>query len=138
MVATNRIQEFLVTVWGKEGLEVNLQCLAESLDKKSSETSEEAISRFLSGKFYKDHLQTYNKRPIYWMFSSGKQSAFQALVYLHRYNQGTLSRMRTEYVIPLMTKMTAYANSIEKAKDNSSSVAEEKRYDKQLLDLHKK
>ncbi len=57
--------------------------------------------------FYKHHLSMYKKRPIYWMFSSGKQRAFQCLVYLHRYNEGTLARMRTEYVIPLMGKMTA-------------------------------
>ena len=49
----------------------------------------------------------YKKRSIYWLFSSGKQRGFQALVYLHRYNEGTLARMRTEYVIPLLGKMTA-------------------------------
>ncbi len=56
---------------------------------------------------YKDHLQTYKKRPIYWLFSSGKQRAFQCLVYLHRYHEGTLARMRTEYVIPLQGKIAA-------------------------------
>jgi len=57
--------------------------------------------------FFKDHLKTYKKRPIYWLFSSGKQRAFQCLVYLHRYNEGTLSRMRTEYVILLQGKVSA-------------------------------
>jgi len=55
--------------------------------------------------FFKDHLSTYKKRPIYWLFSSGKQRAFQCLVYLHRYHEGTLARMRTEYVIPLQGKI---------------------------------
>jgi type II restriction/modification system DNA methylase subunit YeeA len=78
---------------------------AESLGVKGGETPEETIRRYISGNFYKDHLQTYKKRPIYWQFSSGKQGAFQALVYLHRYNEGTLSRMRAEYVVPLTGKM---------------------------------
>ncbi len=56
------------------------------------------------GSFPKDHLQTYKKRPIYWLFSSGKQGAFQALVYLHRYHESTLARMRAEYVVPLTGK----------------------------------
>ena len=56
---------------------------------------------------FKDHLKMYKRRPIYWLFSSGKLGAFQCLVYLHRYNESTLSRMRTEYVIPLQGKMAA-------------------------------
>ena len=61
----------------------------------------------MSQSFFKDHLKTYKKRPIYWLFSSGKQRAFQCLVYLHRYHEGTLARMRTEYVIPLHGRLAA-------------------------------
>lgn len=135
--ATHRIQEFLTAVWGKETLDANMQWLAESLDKKASETAEDTIRRYLASKFYKDHMQTYKKRPIYWLFSSGKQGAFQALVYLHRYNESTLARMRTEYVMPLISKMAAYANSLETAKESSDSAAEIKRIEKKLQDLHK-
>lgn len=135
--ATHRIQEFLTTVWGKDTLDANMQWLAESLDKKANETAEDTIRRYLASKFYKDHMQTYKKRPIYWLFSSGKQGAFQALVYLHRYNESTLARMRTEYVMPLISKMAAYANSLETAKENSDSAAEIKRIEKKLQDLHK-
>lgn len=135
--ATHRIQEFLTAVWGKDTLDANMQWLAESLDKKASETAEDTIRRYLASKFYKDHMQTYKKRPIYWLFSSGKQGAFQALVYLHRYNESTLARMRTEYVMPLISKMAAYANSLETAKENSDSAAEIKRIEKKLQDLHK-
>ena len=70
--------------------------LAESLGIKGNETPDETIRRYLASRFFKDHLQTYKKRPIYWLFSSGKQGAFQALVYLHRYHEGTLARMRAE------------------------------------------
>ncbi|MCW8040714.1 BREX-1 system adenine-specific DNA-methyltransferase PglX [Acinetobacter entericus] len=135
--ATHRIGEFLTAVWGKETLDVNMQWLAESLDKKASETAEDTIRRYLASRFYKDHMQTYKKRPIYWLFSSGKQGAFQALVYLHRYNESTLARMRTEYVMPLISKMAAYANSLETAKENSDSAAEIKRIEKKLQELHK-
>lgn len=135
--ATHRIQEFLTAVWGKDTLDANMQWLAESLDKKANETAEDTIRRYLASKFYKDHMQTYKKRPIYWLFSSGKQGAFQALVYLHRYNESTLARMRTEYVMPLISKMSAYANSLETAKESSDSAAEIKRIEKKLQDLHK-
>lgn len=133
----HRIQEFLTAVWGKDTLDANIQWLAESLDKKANETAEDTIRRYLASKFYKDHMQTYKKRPIYWLFSSGKQGAFQALVYLHRYNESTLARMRTEYVMPLISKMSAMANSLESEIENSDSAAEIKRKDKELQNLHK-
>lgn len=135
--ATHRIREFLTAVWGKETLDANMKWLAESLDKKASETAEDTIRRYLASRFYKDHMQTYKKRPIYWLFSSGKQGAFQALVYLHRYNESTLARMRTEYVMPLISKMSAMANSLQSEIENSDSAAEIKRKEKELQNLHK-
>ncbi|WP_373683541.1 BREX-1 system adenine-specific DNA-methyltransferase PglX [Acinetobacter sp. YH18001] len=135
--ATHRIGEFLAAVWGKDTLEANMLWLAESLDKKASETAEDTIRRYLASKFYKDHMQTYKKRPIYWLFSSGKQGAFQALVYLHRYNESTLARMRTEYVMPLISKMAAMVNSLQSEIENSDSAAEIKRKEKELQNLHK-
>lgn len=135
--ATHRIREFLTAVWGKDMLDTNMQWLAESLDKKANETAEDTIRRYLASKFYKDHMQTYKKRPIYWLFSSGKQGAFQALVYLHRYNESTLARMRTEYVMPLISKMSAMANSLQSEIENSDSAAEIKRKEKELQNLHK-
>ncbi|WP_180058342.1 BREX-1 system adenine-specific DNA-methyltransferase PglX [Acinetobacter sp. YH12227] len=135
--ATHRIQEFLTAVWGKDKLDANMLWLAESLDKKASETAEDTIRRYLASKFYKDHMQTYKKRPIYWLFSSGKQGAFQALVYLHRYNESTLARMRTEYVMPLISKMVAMVNSLQSEIENSDSAAEIKRKEKELQNLHK-
>jgi len=78
----------------------------------------------------------YKKRPIYWLFSSGKQKAFQCLVYLHRYNEGTLARMRTEYVIPLTAKFNTYANKLEQDIEASTSTAEKKRLEKELATLH--
>lgn len=144
--ATNRFREFVEVVWGEDHLNENLDFVAESLclhaikplsKKGQSESSMETIRRYLSTQFYKDHLKTYKKRPIYWLFSSGKQKAFECLVYLHRYNEGTLARMRTEYVIPLTAKMAAYAQKLENDKEASGSAAEVKRLEKEIAQLHK-
>ena len=105
--AALRFVKFIATAWPKEHLEENLKFVAESLGQKRGESPRETIRRYLAADFFKHHLSMYKKRPIYWLFSSGKQRGFQALVYLHRYNEGTLARMRTQYVIPLIGKMTA-------------------------------
>ena len=105
--ATNRFVEFMKTAWPEEYLDENLRFVADALKPKRNETPVDTIRRYLSTSFYKDHLKTYKKRPIYWLFSSGRQKAFQCLVYLHRYNEATLSRMRSAYVIPLQGKINA-------------------------------
>lgn len=110
--ATTRFKEFVKTVWGEAHLSENLEFVADSLclhalKPKKGEGAMETIRRYFSTQFFKDHCKTYKKRPIYWLFSSGKEKAFECLVYLHRYNEGTLSRMRTEYVTPLMGKYDA-------------------------------
>ncbi|EHU8158493.1 TPA: BREX-1 system adenine-specific DNA-methyltransferase PglX [Proteus mirabilis] len=141
--ATSRFREFVQVVWGEEHLQENLDFVAESLclnaiKPKKSESALETIRRYLSTQFYKDHLKTYKKRPIYWLFSSGKQKAFECLVYLHRYNEGTLSRMRTEYVTPLLGKYDAYAEQLEKQIETADSTSEANRFKKELDALIKK
>jgi len=96
---------------------------ADSLKRRSGETARDTIRRYFVNDFYNDHLKTYKKRPIYWLFSSGKQKAFQALVYLHRYNMGTLSRMRTEYVLPLQGSISRYIEHLKKDKETVSTSA---------------
>lgn len=135
--AANRVEEFISVAWDKHSLEDNLHFLADNLSPKRGEGSRDTIRRYLSDKFFKDHLQTYKKRPIYWLFSSGKEKAFQCLVYLHRYNEGTLSRMRTEYVIPLTAKLSTYVEKLERDKDASSSTTEIKKLEKEIAKLHK-
>lgn len=104
--ATERFVEFIGKAWPAAHLEENLTFIADSLGANRDEHPRDTIRRYLSQNFYKDHLQIYKRRPIYWLFSSGKQKAFQCLVYLHRYHEGTLARMRTEYVIPLQGKLS--------------------------------
>lgn len=140
--ATTRFREFVKTVWGKEHLQENLDFIAESLcldaiTAKKGESSIDTIRRYFSMQFYKDHLKTYKKRPIYWLFSSGKSKAFECLVYLHRYNEGTLSRMRTEYVTPLMGKFESRKNILEDSKATASG-AELRAIDKELKTIEKK
>ncbi|MFB2776803.1 BREX-1 system adenine-specific DNA-methyltransferase PglX [Shewanella xiamenensis] len=138
-----RIEQFVATAWGSEHLEENLNFIADSLClyaikpvKKGSETARETIRRYLSTQFYKDHLKTYKKRPIYWLFSSGKEKAFECLVYLHRYNESTLPRMRTEYVTPLLGQI---ASRIERKRleQTEASTAEAKRIAKDIDSLNK-
>ena len=136
--AASRVREFLGTVWGADTLEKNMAWLAESLGTKGSETPDETIRRYLADKFFKDHLQTYKRRPIYWLFSSGKQGAFQALVYLHRYNEGTLARMRAEYVVPLIAKVMSRLDMLDKDVAAASSAAARTKLQKQIESLRKK
>ncbi len=135
--AANRLVEFISVTWDASHLGENLDFLAANLSQKKGEDSRDTIRRYLCDKFYKDHLQTYKKRPIYWLFSSGKQKSFQCLVYLHRYNEGTLARMRTEYVIPLTAKLSTHVSKLEKDVEASSSTAEIKKLEKEIAKLHK-
>ena len=134
--ATNRIKEFIRTVWGEETEAQNLEWLADQLGTKG-DTSIDRIRSYLSSQFYKDHLKTYKKRPIYWLFSSGKLKGFECLVYMHRYHIGTLSRMRTDYVLPLLTKMTSYIQKLENDKLASNSASDTKRIERQITGLNR-
>jgi len=111
--AANRLVEFIGVACPKEHLEESLKFIAESLGPNRGESPRERIRRYLDTGLFKHHLLMYKKRPIYWLFSSGKQRAFQGLVSLHRYNEGTLSRMRTEYVIPLQGKISARIDQLD-------------------------
>jgi type II restriction/modification system DNA methylase subunit YeeA len=136
--AATRVREFLLAVWGADTLEENMAWLAESLGAKAGETPDESIRRYLADKFFKDHLQTYKKRPIYWLFSSGKQGAFQALVYLHRYTEGTLARLRAEYVVPLIAKVVSRLDMLGQDVAAASSAAARTKLQKQIEALRKK
>jgi type II restriction/modification system DNA methylase subunit YeeA len=125
--AANRFDEFLKVAWPEETLEANLAFVADSLSPRKSDTSRETIRRYLAQSFFKDHLQTYKRRPIYWLFTSGKKRAFQALVYLHRYNESTLARMRTSYVIPLMQRMRARTEQLDAERKSGDASATRKR-----------
>ena len=134
--AAHRLIGFMSSAWDASGLEENLAFLADNLSPRNNESSRETLRRYLCDSFFKDHLQTYKKRPIYWLFSSGKQKAFQCLVYLHRYNEGTLARMRTEYVIPLQGMMASRVRRLEEDAA-AASTAHRKRLEKERATLVK-
>ena len=98
----SRLCEWLKVVYGKETLEENLDFIAKALGNKGS-SSREIIRNYFLTDFFKDHCQTYSvtgsgKRPIYWLFDSGKQNGFKALIYLHRYNADTIGNLRIDYL----------------------------------------
>ncbi|MBN6239283.1 BREX-1 system adenine-specific DNA-methyltransferase PglX, partial [Escherichia coli] len=140
---TARVKEFVRTVWGEEHLQDNLNFIAESLclyaiKPKKGESSLDTIRRYLSTQFWKEHMKMYKKRPIYWLFSSGKEKAFECLVYLHRYNEGTLSRMRTEYVVPLLARYQGNIDLVNDQLKSAESGATTTRLKKELDGLTKK
>jgi hypothetical protein len=90
--------DFIRKSFGEEHLKENLNYIAEVLGKKGIESSEDTIRRYFTNEFYNDHLKIYQKRPIYWLFDSGKKNGFKCLVYLHRYNEQIVSKIRTKYL----------------------------------------
>ncbi|MCK9175760.1 MAG: BREX-1 system adenine-specific DNA-methyltransferase PglX [Desulforhopalus sp.] len=134
----NRLIEFISLAWDASHLEDNLTFLADNLSPKKNESSRDTIRRYLCDKFFKDHLQTYKKRPIYWLLSSGKQKAFQCLVYLHRYNEATLSRVRSAYVTPLFGNLHARLEYLQNEWDAADSASARKKFQKEIDDMKKK
>ncbi|MGI6704537.1 MAG: hypothetical protein ACOX42_11125 [Clostridia bacterium] len=102
-----RFVEFVRVSFGDKDLAENLEYIAETLGKKANETSKQAIRRYFLKGFYKDHVKTYKKRPIYWLFDSGRQNGFKALIYMHRYDPLSVARVRTDYLHKLQLKYEA-------------------------------
>ena len=97
-----RFVDFIRIVYGEETLEENLKFIADALGNKG-DTPRAVIRNYFLNDFYKDHCNTYSvtgsgKRPIYWLFDSGKQNGFKALVYMHRWNADTIGHVRVEYL----------------------------------------
>jgi len=105
----SRFKEFLKTTFGAESLAENLEFIAGALSKskKGSDSPENVIRDYFLKSFFKDHVKMYKKRPIYWLFTSGKGRGFNALVYMHRYNRETLAKMRTDYLLKLEDNLDA-------------------------------
>ena len=93
---TGKFVDFVRVVYGEDTLEENLKFIADALGGKGA--PREVIRSYFINDFFADHCKTYQKRPIYWLFDSGKKNGFKALIYLHRYQRDLLARMRTDYV----------------------------------------
>ena len=128
-----RFVEFVRVVYGTNTLEENLQFIADALDEKGT-TSREKIRNYFLNDFYKDHLKTYQKRPIYWLFDSGKKNGFKCLVYMHRYQPDTIARIRTDYVHEQQARYRTAISGLER-QINGASTSERVRLNKQLTKL---
>lgn len=102
---TAKIIELIKLIYGVDTYRQNMDFIAEALGKNNNESSEETLNRYLNDGFYADHLKIYQKRPIYWMFSSGKHSGFKCLIYMHRYTEDTLALINGKYFLPESTRL---------------------------------
>lgn len=133
--------EFVKIVYGEETLEENLKFIADTLGNKG-DTSREVIRNYFLKDFYADHLKVYQKRPIYWLFDSGKQNGFKALIYMHRYDADTVGRVRTDYLHKAQKYVETAMSSAQYTIDNSASASEKSKatkavtkYTKQLAEM---
>lgn len=136
-----RFVEFVKTVYGADTLEENLDFIANALGNKG-DTSREVIRNYFLKDFYADHLKVYQKRPIYWLFDSGKQNGFKALIYMHRYDADTVGRVRTDYLHRAQKYVETAMQSAQYTIDNASSASEKSKatkavtkYTKQLAEM---
>ena len=138
---TGRFVKWVETVYGKETLEENLKFIADALGGKGM--PREVIRSYFLNDFYADHLKTYQKRPIYWLFDSGKKNGFKALIYMHRYQSDLLARMRTDYVHEQQeryrTQLTHLADAIEHAgaAERVKLTKQQKKLQEQALEIQK-
>lgn len=113
-----RFCEFIEIVFGKDSLEENLRYIANALGNRGS-TSRDVIRNYFLNDFIKDHIKIYQKRPIYWLFDSGKQNAFKALCYMHRWNADTIGNMRVDYLHQMQKVYDKEIERMQEIIDNS-------------------
>ena len=131
-----KVKEFIKIVYGEESLKDNLNFIAEALGNKDNKSAEEIIRIYFIKDFYSDHLQRYQKRPIYWLMNSGKKNAFSCLFYMHRYEPLTVARVRADYLIPYQEMLENKRKFIERQlSDDDISAKEKKNIEKQLKEL---
>ena len=131
-----RVKEFVKFVYGEESLKDNLNFIAEALGNKDNRNPEEIIRAYFIKDFYADHLQRYQKRPIYWLMNSGKKNAFSCLFYMHRYEPLTVARVRADYLIHYQEMLENKRKFIERQLYAEDITAKEKKnVEKELKDL---
>ena len=136
----NRFVEFVKVVYGEETLEENLNFIAdtECFKRKPTESARDCLRRYFLKGFMEDHLKVYQKRPIYWMFDSGKQNGFKALIYMHRYNEDIVAKVRTDYLHPLQRKYEAELERLDHLINfDNISAAEKGKVKKRQEQIHK-
>lgn len=118
-----RFADFVKAVYGEETLEENLEFIAQALGNKGNSPREVIRNYFLKG-FYADHLKVYQKRPIYWLFDSGRLNGFKALIYMHRYNADTIGNLRVDYLHRMERIYESEMERMQDTIDNSENARE--------------
>ena len=133
-----RFSEFIKLVYGEDTLDENLDFIAKALDGKG-DNSREIIRNYFVKDFYKDHVKTYQKSPIYWLYTSGKQDGFKALVYMHRYTADTTGIVRVDYLHKIQKIYMSEIDRMKEMAENSNNTREvtqaEKRREKLIKQL---
>ena len=119
----SRLCDWLKAVYGADTLEENLDFIAKALGNKG-DSSREIIRSYFLKDFFKDHCKTYQKRPIYWLFDSGRQNGFKALIYLHRYTPDTIGSLRVDYLHKIQRVYESEINRMQDMIDNSKNPRE--------------
>lgn len=125
-----RFVEFVRVVYGDSSLEDNLRFIANALGGKGQ--PKEVIRNYFLNDFYADHCKIYQKRPIYWLFDSGKKNGFKCLIYMHRYQPDTIARIRTDYVHEQQARYRTAIEDLEKQVAAATSTSERVKLTKQL------
>lgn len=128
----SRFVDWVRAAYGEETLEENLLFVADALG--GSGTPRNVIREYFLKDFYQDHVKTYKKRPIYWLFDSGRRNGFKALIYMHRYTPDTITRLRTDYVHELQTRYDEAMVSLAMRMDTATEV-ERTRLNRQLIKM---
>lgn len=136
-----RFVAFIRTAYGEDTLEKNLAFIAAALGTKGN-SSRESIRNYFLNDFFKDHCQTYSvtgsgKRPIYWLFDSGKQNGFKALIYMHRYNENTIGNLRVDYLHRMERIYESEMDRMQDMVDNSNDAREVTKAEKRKEKLQK-
>lgn len=135
----SRFVEFVRCVYEEDTLEENLKFIADALGGKGN--PREVLRNYFLNDFFKDHCNTYQvtgsgKRPIYWLFDSGKKNGFKALVYIHRYTPDLIARMRTGYIHPLHSQYRTQIEMLNNQIDEAASTSEKVKLQKQLKEIN--
>lgn len=130
--------EFLKITFSEGNFEESLDFVAEAIGRRKNETARETLRRYFLNDFYKNHVQMYKKRPIYWLFTSGKEKAFNCLIYMHRYDKTTLSRIRTDYLHEVQTRMYSERNNLLSVISGDYTTKEINQAKKELTSLERK
>ena len=133
-----RFKKFIELVYGKELMNENIDFIAEALGKKGTETSEETIRRYFLNDFFNDHIKTYQKKPIYWLFDSGKKNGFKALVYMHRYNENLIPKVRLDYLHRVQTTYEKLLSDVNYKLTTDLSMTDKKVAQNRQADLNAK